>query len=275
MINLFHLPSGKPCAANAGRLGVYLALAAIGLTTWSTSGADAQGREQWERLGCVEVGRRPDRDIITIGRREGRFRALRLEVTGNDVNIDDMRVVYGNGQPDDIALRSEFREGTSSRAIDLKGRDRAIDRIELVSRRGYQGRGRGRGQICVSGLQVEQRRGRPIAPVAQWEELGCQKVGFFNDRDSINVGRREGRFRAIRLRVTGNDVHMERLVVVYGNGSPDEIPVSFNIRQGDQSGPLDLKGRERAIHRIDMLYRARKAFKGSARVCVDGLQNIR
>jgi hypothetical protein len=36
--------------------------------------------------------------------------------------------------------------------------------------------------------------------------------------------------------------------------------------------PLDLKGRgERAIDRIEMTYRAKPNFKGSAKVCVSGL----
>jgi hypothetical protein len=39
-----------------------------------------------------------------------------------------------------------------------------------------------------------------------WTELGCQTVSFSTDRDSIRVGRREGRFSAIRLRSRGGDV---------------------------------------------------------------------
>jgi len=58
------------------------------------------------------------------------------------------------------------------------------------------------------------------------------------------------------------------LKVVYANGQPDDIPVRAEIREGGTSGPLDLKGKERAIDRIEMVYRARPNFKGTARVCV-------
>jgi len=104
-----------------------------------------------------------------------------------------------------------------------------------------------------------------------WEELGCQKVGFLIDRDVVKVGRREGRFKAIRLDVSGNAVYMEDLKVVYGNGAPDDIPVRSEIRDGGQTRALDLKGRDRVIDRVEMVYRAKPNFKGSAKVCVYGL----
>ena len=65
---------------------------------------------------------------------------------------------------------------------------------------------------------------------------------------------------------------MNDLKVVYGNGVPDDIQVRSEIRDGGQTRPLDLKGRgERVIDRIEMTYRAKPNFKGSAKVCVEGL----
>ena len=49
--------------------------------------------------------------------------------------------IYANGQPDDIRVRRELREGDETRALDLKGRDRVIDRIELTTKREFKGRG--------------------------------------------------------------------------------------------------------------------------------------
>ena len=49
----------------------------------------------------------------------------------------------------------------------------------------------------------------------QWVQLGCQQVSFRGkDRDSIQVSRREGRFKAIRLAARGNDVEILDLKVV-------------------------------------------------------------
>jgi hypothetical protein len=105
-----------------------------------------------------------------------------------------------------------------------------------------------------------------------WVQLGCQQVSFRGrDRDSIRVGRREGRFRAIRLTARGNDVEVRRVSVVYGNGNPDELDVQRIIRSGDRTDRLDLKGGDRAISRIDMVYRQRDDFGGRATVCAEGL----
>jgi hypothetical protein len=103
-----------------------------------------------------------------------------------------------------------------------------------------------------------------------WVTLGCRDVNFNVDRDVVRVARNGERFTAIRLRVTGNDIRMLDLKVVYGNGKPDDIPVQAVIRAGSQSGPLDLHGRDRGIDRIQMIYKSRPNFNGRARVCVDG-----
>ena len=106
----------------------------------------------------------------------------------------------------------------------------------------------------------------------KWVELGCQQVSFIGkDRDSIRVGRSEGRFKAIKLAARGNDVEMLDLKVIYANGEPDDIPVRSLIRAGRETRALDLRGRERAIDRIDMVYRSRPNFRGQATVCVEGL----
>jgi hypothetical protein len=106
----------------------------------------------------------------------------------------------------------------------------------------------------------------------QWVQLGCQDVSFIGrDRDTIKVGRRDGRFKAIRLAARGNDVEMLDLKVIYANGAPDDIHVRHLLRQGEHTQALDLKGRERAIDRIDMTYRARPNFRGKATVCAEGL----
>ncbi len=237
------------------------------LTATMSSGHARDRDGKWEKLGCEQVGRRADRDEIRVGRREGRFSAIRLEANGNDVSILDLKVVYANGQPDDIRVRSEIREGEQTRPLDLKGRDRAIDRIEFVSRKNFLGRkGRGKAQLCIYGRQDDKRADK------KWEDLGCQSVGFLADRDVIRVGRREGRYKAIKLNVSGNAVYLLDLKVVYANGQPDDIQVRSEIREGGETRPLDLRGRDRAIDRIELVYRAKPNFRGKAKVCVTGLQ---
>jgi hypothetical protein len=107
----------------------------------------------------------------------------------------------------------------------------------------------------------------------KWEELGCGSVGIKADRDSIKVGRREGRFSAIQLRVSGNKVNILDLTVVYDRGKPDELRVRSEIRDGGETRALDLKGERRVIDRVDLTYKVPlgiNLLKGPARVCVYG-----
>lgn len=119
---------------------------------------------------------------------------------------------------------------------------------------------------ALTGPADAQRR-----PQSGWELLGSKKVGFLVDRDVISVGRGEGRFRAVKLRVRGAPVHMMDLKVVYANGAPDDLPVRAEIRAGGETRTIDLKGRDRAIREVQMVYRSRPTFKGLATVEVWGL----
>jgi hypothetical protein len=91
-----------------------------------------RGGDRWEELGCGSVGASPDRDSIRVGRREGRFSAIQLRVRGNRVNIIDLKVIYDRGPPDDIRVRSLIRDGGETRALDLRGERRVIDRVDLT-----------------------------------------------------------------------------------------------------------------------------------------------
>jgi hypothetical protein len=242
---------------------VSVMIAAVAALPFAVTPSKAQ--PGWVELGCQRVNFGIDRDVVRVGRRDGTFSAIRLRVRGNTVHMFDVKVVYGNGAVDDIRVRANIPAGGTTRPKDLQGADRVIDRVELL----YRSRPnfRGEGVICVEGLTVS--AGPPPGP-AVWIELGCQRVNFAIDRYVVRVGRREGTFRAIRLRARGNTVHMFDVKVVYGNGAPDDIPVRANIPAGGSSGPLDLKGGDRVIDRVELVYRSRPNFRGEGVICVDG-----
>jgi hypothetical protein len=117
--------------------GIFTAAGVAALTAISamSSSASAQrgGGDRWEQLGCVEVGRQVESDIIKVGRREGRYKAIRLNVENRDIRIADLKVVYGDGQPDHLAVNATLRSGSPSRPLDLAGWARSIEQIELVA----------------------------------------------------------------------------------------------------------------------------------------------
>ena len=234
---------------------------------------------EWVFLGEKTVGFRVDRDVVRINQGEDwyrtrTFRALHLVADRNDVYFIGIQLVYLNGFSESFRVDRLVRDGQDF-PIDLRGERSFIRDIVMT----YRSRPDFRGEAVVRVFGEPFRRGPgpipgpgPGADAGRWVELGCQRVSLFGkDRDTIRVGRREGRFKAIRLHVRGADVEVLDLKVIYANGEPDDIQVRHFIRQGERTRPLDLRGRERAIDRVDMLYRTVPNFKGQATVCVEGL----
>lgn len=103
-----------------------------------------------------------------------------------------------------------------------------------------------------------------------WELLGRQSVGFLKDRDVVEVGRKDGDFSKIQIRVRNNAVEFTDVKVIYGNGQTDDINVRDKIAAGGQTRAIDLKGGERFIKRVELVYRSKPSFKGQAVVEVWG-----
>jgi hypothetical protein len=280
----------------------YLRYAVIACLAVIASVATAsQGRAEWEMLGEKAVGFGVDRDVIHVGRHEGRFERLMLRVSRNDIEVLDLRVVYANGEADDIHVRHFIHADEDTRPLDLQGdHGRRIERIELTYRSRPSFRGEAVVQVYGDSVRGrdrdESRRGDDRGDrygrdegrrgdrgdnradrgeqrrAYDWELLGSRKVGLFADHDSVEVGHGEGKFRKIKLRVRGNDIEFYDLKVVYGNGEVDDISVREKIREGSETRPLDLRGRDRVIRRIEMSYGRMPNFRGSATVEVWGLQ---
>lgn len=98
--------------------------------------------------------------------------------------------------------------------------------------------------LCTS---VHARRGG-------WVYLGDAHVDGTVDHDSIRVGRSAGNYRAIRLRISGGAINFERVIVRYGNGTQEEIPIRARIPDGGQTRVIDLPGERRIIQSLDLWY---------------------
>jgi len=90
----------------------------------------------WELLGrtSVDSRSRPDRDVIQLGKRAGRFKRLDFRVDGGDIELYNMRVVYENGQVQTPNFRHMFDSRGRTRTIDLSGDARTLDRVEFSYR---------------------------------------------------------------------------------------------------------------------------------------------
>lgn len=225
----------------------------------ATSGGDVL-------FGAQYVGFLTDRDVIRVGNEIGKFAKIRLRVLDNDIHINEMKVVYLNGESDTLAVNADIPKNSRTNWIDLRG-DRFIKEIQLVyrSRPSFNGQARievfgqySPGWLGPNGEGRKYNQG--------WVLLGAQTAGFIGfDKDIIPVGSNEGGFRRIRLTVRDRAITLNEVKVVYTNGEEEVVPVRTRVDAGGTYGPIDLSGKRRqAIDHIEAKYRSR-FFDSSAK----------
>jgi hypothetical protein len=88
-----------------------------------------------------------------------------------------------------------------------------------------------------------------------WVKLGERKVNGRADRDSIAVGRRDGKFSKLTIAVEDDDLELLGLKVHFANGQDFDPQVKHYFRENDKTRVIDLPGDARVIQRIDLTYR--------------------
>jgi len=85
----------------------------------------------WTLLGTRNVADRTDHDSISLpGNRV--FNHIRLCVYRNPIRLYDLQVRFRNGGVQDVSVRDLIGAGQCTRAINLNGRFRNIDRIDMT-----------------------------------------------------------------------------------------------------------------------------------------------
>lgn len=108
------------------------------------------GPGDWSLLGCRDIKFLADRDTLKVNR-EGRFAALRLKVRKAPVEMYSLRVTYQSGVKQDVPVRETVPPGGSSRPIELLGRERGIERIEMIYRAMISNKGTA--EVCIDALE--------------------------------------------------------------------------------------------------------------------------
>jgi hypothetical protein len=127
-------------------LGLLLILSAGGAVSaqrpsrWSSQTPQIYGR--WTYLGQANVDGRVDRDRISVGRWRGRFQRIQIRVDRSPIEFYRVVVHYANGRSEEVDVRQRIPAGGQTRAIDLRGDERAIDSVEFFYARGRWGYGR-------------------------------------------------------------------------------------------------------------------------------------
>jgi hypothetical protein len=113
-----------------------------------------------------------------------------------------------------------------------------------------------------------------IAGAAQksgrWELLGQREVDFRKEHDRIDVGRHEGRFKQLEIRVKNAPIEIFDVVVTFGNDETFKPKVRHRFAEGSGTGIIDLPGERRTIKRIDFNYKSVNRREGKGVVAVLG-----
>ncbi len=225
------------------------------------SSAPARAAAGWERLGERRVDGRVDRDVIAVGARDGRFRRIMLKVDRGAIELFELRVTFGDGQVFTPETRLVFGRGSTSRVIDLPGDARVIRQVEF--RYGNLPR---RGQAVVELWGAAAGGGEEgFEPGGGWERLGERWVNGRVDRDVIEVGARDGRFRRVAIRVENSALEMFDVKIVFGDGEVFSPPTRLVFGRDSSSRVIDLPGDARVIRRVEFRY-GNLPGRGRARV---------
>ena len=84
--------------------------------------------------------------------------------------------------------------------------------------------------------------------------LGEAHVDGEADHDDIKVGRYAGRFHSIVLQVRHAPIQFDHVVIHYGNGTAETLPVAVRIPAGARSQRIVLPGGERVIQSLELWY---------------------
>lgn len=199
-----------------------------------------------------------DRDVIRVPGELGQFQRLQLRVLDNDIFIEEMNIVYADGTAARLAVNTDVKRNATTPWYSLPSGDRFIDRVELAYRSKANTRGQARvevyGELSDGWLG---KNGRARKYNEGWVLLGAQTAGRFlrSETDVIPIGRNEGDFKRLRIRVRDRDLILNEVRVVYVNNEEEVFNPRTKVAANSAFGPINIKGTQ-AIRQIRATYRS-------------------
>lgn len=102
-----------------------------------------------------------------------------------------------------------------------------------------------------------------------WDFLGVTQIDGTRDHDKIQVTRRNGFFHAIQLRVGGDAIFFDRIVVHFGDGSSEVLAVQGRIWPDGRNHIIGFSGERRVVESVEVWY-YKEAWEHSPRVMLYG-----
>ena len=96
----------------------------------SANGEGKKFNDGWVLIGAQPAGFIGfDDDVIAMAKQEEGFEKIRVKVRGRPVTLNQLRVVYANGEEDIVPVRSRIDPGDAYGPISVRGTERKIREI--------------------------------------------------------------------------------------------------------------------------------------------------
>jgi hypothetical protein len=105
-----------------------------------------------------------------------------------------------------------------------------------------------------------------------WDFLGYTQVDGGQAHGKIQIARHDRLFRTIQLRVTGDAIFFDRVVVHFDNGASYELVVSGRISPETENYVIELPGERRTLESVELWY-YKEPWRHNPRVSLYGVRS--
>jgi hypothetical protein len=237
--------------------------------------AQQSPRPQWSRIASESPTAAEGVLAFDLSAARGQWKALRLEIKGGDLTVTKIEIHYVGGARYTETRLIALLEGERTRPLD-PGPDRFIDRVlvryrkdaaakgnvavELWGQQSSVGAGAERGSLAPSSPAVAAQ------PASREVLIGMQRI--IPGADGFDVGE-VGRFARLRLKAHDTDVHVERVGVIYADGTTENFALDVRLAAGAVGPWIDVRS-DRFIRRVEPVYKSRPGLRAVARVELTG-----
>ncbi|MEW5962277.1 MAG: DUF2541 domain-containing protein [Pseudomonadota bacterium] len=107
----------------------------------------------------------------------------------------------------------------------------------------------------------------------KWVLLGTRDVDLTLEKDTIDVTKAKGKFKGLRLQAKSGNIELSRVQVTYGNGAVHNEDRRIDLKSGERTKPIDLRGEERFVDSIGLVYKTQSGSTKKAVIEVWGVQS--
>jgi hypothetical protein len=87
-----------------------------------------------------------------------------------------------------------------------------------------------------------------------WDFLGYTQVDGSREHVNIQIARRDHLFRTVQVRITGDAIFFDHIVVHFVNGAEQQVVVSGRISSEQKVYTIELPADDRVLENIELFY---------------------